>query len=397
MAEDRSYYDILGVEKNATDQQLKTAWRNLSRMWHPDKQKTEEDKRKGEEKIKEINEAYAVLSDEEKRKIYDKFGKEGLNGGGMDPSGFDFADFIFGSHFRKQEKHVDFIKIKVPIKLEDSYKGTTIVKEYTKYKKCESCDGTGNKDKQEHKCSECKGNGVITQAINMGGYATRVQTTCNKCEGSGLSKDCKQCKVCDGDGSMKCKTNLTITIPKGIANGTTLVHRGIGHEVDSIVGDVHVAITIQPHETFKQHFETKELQMDQHDLFMTCKITLAESLTRLSKTFEHLDKRFLTIIEEGPIRHGTIKQIPKEGMPINDTSSKGNLYIFFDVEYPKSLSFDAKDSIYTALCNKSLKDVDFSVPKNSTLIKTTNFNTTNKQNTKKNSHHHQQQAQCTHQ
>lgn len=276
----RDYYEVLGVAKNASLDEIKRAFRKLAMKYHPDRNKEPD----AEQKFKEINEAYQVLSDNEKRNIYDQFGFDGLNQNGFSneninpfdifnsffrgqngSGGFHFnfggddddEDNIFSSFFggrsrRKAKKGPGFslnIQAQATISFIDSVLGTE--KEFTIpiKKVCDECNGVGGKDFKT--CDKCNGTGyVVTQTRTFIGVM-QTQTTCPKCKGTGKIIKTK-CPKCGGSGYLEAKDKITVQIPAGIENGQTIVVNNKGNEIDGRKGDLYITIFVEPSRIFKR-------------------------------------------------------------------------------------------------------------------------------------------------
>lgn len=326
--DNQKLYDVLGVGKQAGASEIKKAYFKLAKEHHPDKGGDSE-------KFKEIQAAYEVLSNPEKREIYDKYGLDGLtnNGaGGMDP----FADLLgglFGGGRRggaKQQRKVKPVVKEVKVKLEEVYNGKLIKQPHQRTKICGGCDGKGGKNAK--KCAKCKGQGMVEKIVQLGpGFLSQTRAPCNDCRGEGTTyaKEDK-CKECNGGGTLQEKKTLEIAIEPGVPNGHLIEFHGDGDEhPGALAGDLFIKVIIENH----QKFERKGA-----DLYFTQKITLYEALTGTVFQVDHLDGTKLTITTPpgDVLSPGAIKQVAKKGMPFyRDSMSFGNLYITFDVVFPK--------------------------------------------------------------
>jgi molecular chaperone DnaJ len=272
----KDYYEILGVPRNATKEEIKRAYRRLVLQYHPDRNKSPE----AEEKFKEISEAYAVLSDDEKRRIYDMYGHAGLSGTytseevfrssgsyfdeifkdlglGSFESIFErfFRDFGFGRPRRE-------IVVDVEVTLEEAFHGATKVISLPVQSICESCNGTGAEPGGIKECSSCGGSGQIVNTRRLGQMIYTVSMTCSKCGGTGKIK-IKPCKICNGTGYVTKPERITVEIPRGVYDGALLRIGGIKKlDADLIVrtrllkkenfyvrdGDLYVKIPLMPSE-----------------------------------------------------------------------------------------------------------------------------------------------------
>lgn len=341
MSED--YYDILGVSKDASQEEIKKAYRKLAHKHHPDKGGDEE-------KFKKINKAYQVLSDEKKRKQYDQFGKTSSSaaGGGFNgyQSGFqgnfnaeDLGD-IFGEFFgggfggfsqskSKKRKGQD-IRIDITISLEDAFKGTVVKKSLKKKNTCDRCDGSGAEPDSEMKtCPECDGTGQKeTRKRTILGTISQ-KTTCEKCHGKGEIPE-KKCSKCNGKGWVESIKDLKIKIPAGIKSGQTIRLSGKGNAVEGgVPGDLLVNIRIKSHKFFERKGD---------DLHYEAKIPF--SLATLGgkteiPTFDE-DKKIKKIKLKVPSgsKSGKVIKLSGKGMPKLQGYSSGDLYIKLIIEVP---------------------------------------------------------------
>ena len=283
MAQKRDYYEVLGVNKNATDEELKKAFRKLAKKYHPDANL--DNKEEAEKNFKEVNEAYEVLSDKQKRQMYDQFGfngPQGFNGGqggyysyGSGFDGFggfsDFGDFgdlgdIFSSFFgggprgksssTYARKGAD-LRINLDITFEEAYLGVEKEISINRNEKCTSCNGTGAKrGTSPEKCSVCNGAGKIKQVVTTPFGQMATQKICSHCGGSGtiIKEPCPECK---GKGINKKSIKLKVKIPEGIDEGPTIVLKGEG-EVGSnggVKGDLYIVIHIKRHSIYSRKAE----------------------------------------------------------------------------------------------------------------------------------------------
>lgn len=275
MAE-KDYYSILGVSKNASAEELKSAYKKMAKKWHPDVNKSPE----ATEKFKEVNEAYSILSDANKRAQYDQFGSEsfksGMGGqgfpGGM--GGFDFSDMFngggmggfpgmedllreaFGAQFgggtrtrRAQPQHLRF---DLDLTFEEAAFGTTKTISVPHLRACEHCGGTGaEKGSKKEKCPTCKGRGMETRTQRTPFGLFQTTATCSKCGGEGeIIKE--PCKVCHGKGTQNKTSSIEIKIPPGIDTGNHLRVPNQGNYSPGAQGDLYVVIHIAPHDTFRR-------------------------------------------------------------------------------------------------------------------------------------------------
>lgn len=257
----RDYYEVLGVEKGADANVIKKAYRKAAMKYHPDRNPDDPD---AEAKFKEVSEAYSVLSDDEKRAIYDQYGHEGLKGRGYDPNFTDFADIfsmfgdLFGGGFgggrgrsRGPRPGAD---LEYPLRLEfmEAALGCEKEIEVPKHVHCSSCSGSGMKPgATKTTCSTCGGHGQVIQAQGF----LRIRTTCPACRGKGQIVDpADRCEACKGTGRERQTEQITVKIPAGSYSGLQIRHTGRGEVGDpgAPAGDLYVTLDVQPHEVFKR-------------------------------------------------------------------------------------------------------------------------------------------------
>jgi len=258
---DRDYYEILGVSKNADSEELKKAYRKLALKYHPDRNQGDKE---AEEKFKEAAEAYEVLSNPDKRKIYDTYGKDGLDGSGR---GFTRSEDIFGAFHDIFEEFFGFsqttrrqrgpvaepgadLRYDISLAFIDAVKGCEKEIEYARMENCEECNGTGEgPDSKRNTCTLCKGRGEV---IRSQGFFT-ISTTCNACKGTGtiISDPCIKCR---GDGRIKKRHKLKVRIPAGVDNASRVRIRGEGEsgKLGGPSGDLYLFIFVQPHDFFQR-------------------------------------------------------------------------------------------------------------------------------------------------
>lgn len=338
MVKETKYYDILGVAPTATDQELKTAYRKGALKHHPDKNAHNPE---SAEKFKDLSHAYEILSDSQKRQVYDQYGEEGLeNGGGGGMNAEDlFAQFfgggsafggMFGGGMRDQgPKKARTIHHVHKVNLEDIYRGKVSKLALQKSVICAQCDGRGGKEGAVKTCTPCNGSGTRTMMRQMGPMIQRFQTVCQDCNGEGETiRERDRCKRCNGKKTVVERKVLHVPIDRGVKSGHKIDFRGEGDQIPgALPGDVQFEIEQKPHARF---------QRKDDDLFYQCDIDLLTSLGGGTINIEHLDDRWLTVVipPGDPITPGQIKVIPGQGMPSYRHHDFGNLYIQFNVKFP---------------------------------------------------------------
>lgn len=323
------YYNILGVDKTATDTEIKKAYRKLAVKLHPDKNPGNKE---AESKFKEVTSAYSVLSDPDKRKNYDNFGEEGIDmnmGGHSSPH--DIFSNIFGMD-RERNNRVPPTVDKIDLTLEQIYRGhkttKTIEKEiiYNTREKRENNSGIKI-------CQECEGKGMQNILRQVGpGMVQQIQVQCKQCDGKGF-------KLKNNFIFKKISQKIDIEVPAGFQEGEVLIFENKGkfnHQIGKN-SDLHIQINQLPH---------REFQRKGKDLLIKKSISIFESLTGYQTEITHLDGRKLFINTSEVIKPETVRLVRYEGMPIvGNNILRGHLLIFFEVTFPKILSKDIKDKI----------------------------------------------------
>lgn len=350
----KDYYDILGVSKNASFDEIKKAYRKLAARYHPDK------KGGDEEKFKEINEAYQVLSNEKKRAQYDRFGsgfeqqQQGQGFGGFDPSGFDFSsmggDFgdlgdIFGSFFsggmrRGSSKRGGDVEIQIEISLKEAYEGVEKEVRFETDIVCDTCEGKGHKKGSDVKeCPVCKGSGQVKkQRRTVLGSFMQVGE-CDNCLGTGKVAS-KPCTDCQGKGRKKGGRSFSVHIPAGIRSGQVIKvpAKGQAGILGHSEGDAYVRIRIK---------EDQKFQIEGDNIIVKEDITVKDLLREKSISFAHVNGKKIDI----SIPQGTSLLEPVvvkgEGMPREDRlfggKGYGDLIIYFNLITPKRMSKKAQE------------------------------------------------------
>jgi len=335
----KDYYELLGVSRDDTLQQIKRAYRKLSLKFHPDKHKGD---KQMEQKYQEITQAYSVLSDADKRRTYDQYGEEGLQqagkrGGFGDP--FDFFSWGFGGNRQQQQqmKKGANVEVELQVSLTDLYVGKTLSVATKKQVLCPKCRGTGGKNPDDvTTCSVCGGSGVkvVTQQLGPG-FVQKSQTTCTHCGGKGKVVKA-QCPFCKGSKTSTETDEITIVIERGMPDGHKIQFEQESDEApDMIPGDVFFKLVTAPHRRFRR---------DGNDLHFTMTISLLEALVGFEKHITHLDKHKVPIIRTEVTKPGQVIQIPEEGMPIHEYPSQtGDLFVEFTVKMPTQLTAEQKE------------------------------------------------------
>jgi len=340
----KDYYEVLGVSRNATQEEIKNAYRKLALQYHPDRNKSPD----AEEKFKGISEAYAVLSDEEKRRQYDTFGHAGVDSRytredifrGVDfdeifrDLGFGGFESIFDMLFGRRERYAPEggydLRYDLEISLEDAFKGLKTEIEIPRNEKCDVCKGTGAKPGTEPKtCPKCRGTGQI-QYTRTSGFARFVQiTTCDKCNGRRVIIE-NPCKECHGKGIVKRYRKIRINVPPGVDTGYSLRLRGEGEASveGGNPGDLYVVISVKPHKVFKR---------DGDDIFYDTQIGFTQAALGSEIEVPTIDGRARLKIPPGT-QSGTVFRLKGKGMPRLRGFGRGDELVRVTIRTPKILT-----------------------------------------------------------
>ena len=351
----RDYYEVLGVDKNVTPEDLKKAYRKLALKYHPDRNPGDKE---AEEKFKEAAEAYDVLSNPEKKARYDQFGHAGLDGAGgygaqgmsMDDifssfgsifgdlfggGGFSFSGFGDG-HSRggaRPTSRGSNLRIKVKLTLEEIDKGVEKKIKVNKYVTCKSCGGTGARNNSFETCSHCHGTGVVTEVRRSLFGQMQTQSACPYCGGQGrIIKD--KCHECHGDGIVKAEDIITINIPAGVSDGMQLSMRGQGNAAPhgGVPGDLIIQVEEIPHDIFERQ---------DNNLFYNAFITFSEAAMGGAIEIPTLNGKVRVKIEQGT-PSGKVIRLKGKGLPDLNGYSRGDMLVSINVWVPKSLTKEEK-------------------------------------------------------
>ncbi|WOK94690.1 dnaJ protein ERDJ3B [Canna indica] len=318
----KNYYDVLQVSKGASEEQIKRAYRKLALKYHPDKNQGNEEANK---RFAEINNAYEVLSDSEKRKIYDRYGEEGLkqhgDGGGRGPGMNiqDIFDSFFGNGPGEEEEAIikgDDVVVELDATLEDLYMGGTL-KVWREKNVIKPAPG-------KRRCN-CR-NEVYHRQIAPGMFQQMTELICEQCPNVKFERE----------GYF-----VNVDIEKGMQDGREVLFYEDGEpKIDGEAGDLKFRIRTAPHDSFKR---------EGNDLHTTMTISLVDALVGFGKTIKHLDGHLLEIGTKGITKPKEVRKYKGEGMPLHLSTKKGELYIMFEVLFPKSLTDDQKTKIKAVL------------------------------------------------
>lgn len=361
----RDYYEVLGVSKTATDAEIKSAFRKLAKKYHPDVSKEEN----AAEKFKEVQEAYAVLSDPEKRKKYDQFGHSAFqnNGGGAGGfqgfDGFDFGDmgdifddilggFGFSSNSRRSAngpRKGNDVLYRMTISFDEAVHGCEKDIDLDTVDNCPNCHGEGGFNSKT--CPECRGSGTISseQRTMFGSFLSK--TTCPECHGTGNIFE-KKCPDCNGKGKIRKNKTITVTVPAGIDNGNRLRLTGKGEvgENGGRNGDLYLEFTVKDHDFYKRN---------EDDIYIDLPLTITEAVLGCTKEVPTIYGNVELTIPSGTQSLDKLR-LRGKGIENVNTKRKGDMYAVVKVIMPEKLTKEQK-SLFESLANTELD--------NSTVIK----------------------------
>jgi len=343
----RDYYEVLGIDRNADEAAIKKAYRNLAMKYHPDRNPGDA---QAVERMKEINEAYAVLSDSHKRRLYDAYGHAGLEGytqedifRGVDFSRlfhefglrdfFGFGDSLFDGFFsrrtttRRGPRRGADLRYDVKVTLEEVAFGTEKVVELPKVEECAVCGGTGATPDGLEQCRSCGGTGQIVREQRSGYSVFRQISTCGKCGGRGRVVR-QPCKECEGKGVVEKKKEITVKIPAGADTGYTIRLEGEGERGEDLPGDLYIVVNVEKHPVFERHGSDIYLQKD---------IPFTTAALGGEINVPSLDDELKLDIPEGT-QTGTVFRLENKGVPHLEGRGNGDEYVIVKVITPTNLS-----------------------------------------------------------
>ncbi len=371
MAEKRDYYEVLGVSKNATDQELKSAYKKMAIKYHPDRNPGDKE---AEAKFKEAAEAYDVLRDPQKRQRYDQFGHAGLDGaGGFGGASMNMDDIfsmfgsIFGEHMggfggfggfsgfssagggtsRQSDRGGD-LRLKVRVNLNDVANGVT--KKFKVHKKvvCQHCHGSGSEDGNLETCSTCKGKGYVTRVVNSMLGRMQTQSACPTCSGTGKVVKNK-CHVCGGNGVVDGDEVIEVKIPAGVSDGVVVTLNGKGHagRWNGVPGDIQVFIEEEPH---------PELERKDQNLIYNLLLDFPTAVLGGTAEIPTLDGTAKIKIEPGT-QPGKIMRLRGKGLPAlkGYGYGMGDLIVNINVYVPENLNKEEKELFEKIRNNENMK------------------------------------------
>lgn len=358
----KDYYEVLGVSKNATDEEIKRAFRKLAKEYHPDVNKSAG----AEEKFKEIGEAYAILSDKTKREQYDRFGHAAFDGsagaGGFNASDIDLDDILnsfFGGGFggfssgfsgfggrssADSKRKGEDLLMRIKLSFDEAINGTKKDIELNVVENCESCDGKGGFD--EETCHTCNGRGVVISEQRTLFGVMQTQKTCPECKGKKKTYK-KSCSKCNGTGRVTKKKTLTVTIPEGVDTGYQLKLSGKGGAGynGGPNGDVYLEIIVEDHKFFERQG---------NDIYLEVPITVTDAALGCKKEIPTIDGNVVLEIKAGTQNYTKLK-LRGKGVKAPNSSIRGNMYVVVNIIIPEKLSREQK-KLFAELAETDLEN-----------------------------------------
>ncbi len=368
MAEKRDYYEVLGVDRNASAEEIKKAYRKLAIKYHPDKNPGNKE---AEEKFKEAAEAYSVLSDADKKAKYDQFGHAGVDGAAPDFSGGfgnlnDILNDLFGGAFgggfggfsgfgggfgggqrRERVYRGRDIRVRVKLTLEEIAHGVEKEISIEKNVPCKDCGGRGARNSSDIKtCPGCNGTGQVQRVVNSFLGQTVTYSTCQQCGGEGKIIS-NPCSTCHGTGLVRQRETIKVKIPAGVEAGMQMTVQGEGHAAknNGINGDLLVVIEEQEH---------PELRREGSNLFYTKVVSIMDAVLGCEVEIPCLDGKYKVKVEPGT-QSGTVVRLRGKGLPSVNSYGTGDLYVKIAVWIPKKLSREEKALFESIRNNDSFK------------------------------------------
>ena len=354
----RDYYEVLGVSKGASDDEIKKAYRKMAKQYHPDLNPGD---KTAEAKFKEVNEAYEVLSDKEKRSRYDQFGHAGVDpnfGAGAggpfgDFSGADFGDIdlgdIFGSFFgggfgggsssrRNGPMKGDTLRAGVTITFEEAAFGCEKEIILNREETCETCHGSGCEPGTTAEiCPNCRGTGTVRIQRGGGAFTFATTASCPKCNGTGKIIH-QPCKTCNGSGSVRKQRKITVKIPAGIDNGQAVSLRGQGGagRNGGPAGDLIISVTVRPHAFFKR---------DGTSVYLEQPVSFLQATLGADLEIPTIDGKVKWTLPEGT-QPGTTFRLRGKGIPSINGRGRGDQFVTVQVQVPKNLTREQKEALH---------------------------------------------------
>ena len=354
----RDYYEVLGVSKGASDDEIKKAYRKMAKQYHPDLNPGD---KTAEAKFKEVNEAYEVLSDKEKRSRYDQFGHAGVDpnfgaGAGGPFGGFSGADFgdidlgdIFGSFFgggfgggsssrRNGPMKGDTLRAGVTITFEEAAFGCEKEIILNREETCETCHGSGCEPGTTAEiCPNCRGTGTVRIQRGGGAFTFATTASCPKCNGT-VKIIHQPCKTCNGSGSVRKQRKITVKIPAGIDNGQAVSLRGQGGagRNGGPAGDLIISVTVRPHAFFKR---------DGTSVYLEQPVSFLQATLGAELEIPTIDGKVKWTLPEGT-QPGTTFRLRGKGIPSINGRGRGDQFVTVQVQVPKNLTREQKEALH---------------------------------------------------
>ena len=350
--EKRDYYEVLGLSKGASEDEIKRAYKKLARKYHPDMNPGDKE---AEEKFKEVNEANEVLSDPDKKARYDQFGFAGVDpnygaGGGYGAGGFDFGDLgdIFGSFFgggfggggqrrRNGPQRGESIRMSVSVDFIEAAFGCEKEVTVERSEQCPTCKGNGcAPGTTPEVCPDCHGSGAVTQSQRTPFGVMQTQAVCGKCRGTGKIIH-QPCPDCHGSGRARKRKTVKVNIPAGIDNGQTISLRGQGHagKNGGPNGDLLITVMVKPHDIFRREGTS---------VFCEAPITFTQAVLGAEMEIPTIDGKVKYTIPEGT-QTGTVFRLRGKGIPVLNGHGRGDQYVTVTIETPRGLNREQKDAL----------------------------------------------------
>ncbi len=351
MENKRDYYEVLGVEKGADEAALKKAYRSLAKKYHPDMNPNDKE---AEQKFKEVNEAYAVLSDSEKRAQYDQYGHAAFEAGGAGGAGFggfgDFGDIFssffgggfggFGGSNARSNGPVrgDDLGQRISVTFEEAAFGVKREISYNRICRCPDCSGSGAaKGSKAESCGKCHGSGRMRVIQRLGGMQFQSETTCDACRGSGkiIKNPCANCR---GTGLIRTNKKLSFSVPAGIDDGERIALRGQGNDGKNggPAGDLIIQVMVKPHPIFER---------DGYNIYCEIPIPVTDAILGAEIEIPTLKEKMKYTIPEGT-QPGTEFTVRGQGIPfVGNSNRRGDLIFRVNVEIPHGLSDEQKEQV----------------------------------------------------
>ena len=350
--EKRDYYEVLGLSKGASEDEIKRAYKKLARKYHPDMNPGDKE---AEEKFKEVNEANEVLSDPDKKARYDQFGFAGVDpnygaGGGYGAGGFDFGDLgdIFGSFFgggfggggqrrRNGPQRGESIRMSVSVDFIEAAFGCEKEVTVERSEQCPTCKGNGcAPGTTPEVCPDCHGSGAVTQSQRTPFGVMQTQAVCGKCRGTGKIIH-QPCPDCHGSGRARKRKTVKVNIPAGIDNGQTISLRGQGHagKNGGPNGDLLITVMVKPHDIFRREGTS---------VFCEAPITFTQAVLGAEMEIPTIDGKVKYTIPEGT-QTGTVFRLRGKGIPVLNGHGRGDQYVTVTIETPRGLNREQKEAL----------------------------------------------------